>query len=130
MLKFNQAMRNPYQRYECYRSASVPVSTNAHCIVFVKAEDKVVDFHYIDHGGKPRNFVGTDGMSLAKIVDAHGADGFIRINRNFVVNLVAVTALFPTSQGGFAISVEGFPNILPVSRRLVTTVRKHLEGRS
>lgn len=130
MLKFNNAMRNPYQRYECYRSAAQPVSTNAHCIVFVKAEDKVVEFNYIDHGGKPRVFVGTDGMSLAKIIDAHGADGFIRINRNYIVNLAAMTAIFPTSEGGHAVSVEGFPNILPVSRRLVSAVRKHFASKS
>lgn len=125
MLRRNPNMLNPFQQYYASRQSSHAVipSCLAHQIVYAEAKEKVVELFYLDSGGKPKSFVLPSSMSLSQLVADHG-DGFIKVNRNFLVNTVALTGVFPTSDKETGCSVTGFGGVIPVSRRSAITASR------
>jgi sigma-54 dependent transcriptional regulator, acetoin dehydrogenase operon transcriptional activator AcoR len=63
-------------------------------------------------------------VALEEKVRGHG---FLRVNRNFLVNLARVREIAPSFKGGFALVMNGSPEeVVPVSRRHAAEVRRLL----
>lgn len=125
MLRRNPNMLNPFMQYYACRQASHAVipSCLAHQIVYAEAKEKIIEVYYLDSGNKPKSFILPASASLSQIISEHG-DGFIKVNRNYLVNTVALTGVFPVGPKEFGCSVTGFGGVIPVSRRsAVTAVR-------
>lgn len=105
----------------------VPFTTLAHRIVYAKSEHKGVDLYYLDNANKLCSMVIAGETSLAILERTHG-NGFVRINRNLIVNTEAITGVFPVSDKEFACSVVGVANVLPISRRSLKAVRLAFES--
>lgn len=125
MLRRNPNMLNPFQQYFAWRQGSHAVipSCLAHQIVYAEAKEKIVEVYYLDSGNKPKSFVLSAHTSLSQLVADHG-DGFIKVNRNYLVNTVALTGVFPTSDKETGCSVTGFGGVIPVSRRSAITASR------
>lgn len=52
--------------------------------------------------------------------------GFFRIHKTCIVQLKLIQEIFPWSNSGFALHMNGFPNILPIGRDRVKKLRKLL----
>lgn len=111
-------------------------STLAHRIVYAVAKDKGVDIYYLDNGDRPQMMVAHSLKTLAQLQRLHG-DGFVLINRNTLVNTVALTGVFlvdvkKVPKGylrTYGASVLGWPDVvLPVSRRSSNLVRAAFES--
>lgn len=62
--------------------------------------------------------------ALEERVEGHG---YLRVNRNFLVNLNRVREVAPAFKGGFALVMDGSPEeVVPVSRRHVAELRRIL----
>jgi len=55
---------------------------------------------------------------------------FVRAHRSLLVGIAHVEALERTADGGYAVRLRGEADVLPVSRRQLTELRKRLSGRS
>lgn len=123
-MRVNPNMLDPFKLYTApkTRLTSVPASTLAHRILYAYASDKVVELHYLDNMDKHRSLVVTGETSLTQLKIAHGA-GFVLVNRNLLVNTVAMSGVFKTGDKTFGCSIHGSGAVLTVSRRSIKAVR-------
>lgn len=123
-MQVNPVMLQAFKLYSApkRKNQDVPFTTLAHRILYAEAKYKGVDLYYLNNGDALQSLVVSGETSLAELERTHGA-GFIRINRNLIVNTAAITGVFPTSDKNYALSVVGSSNILPISRRSVKAVK-------
>lgn len=130
MLRVNPKMLEAFRPYIGHTNRIHPVAPSvlAHRIAFAEAKDKMIEINYFDAGDKARVMLLAGRDSLKTIMATHGS-GFVQISRNYIVNLEALEAVFPTSDTSYGCSVKGFPGVLPISNRSVKAVRSAFEGR-
>lgn len=123
-MRVNPVMLQPFKLYSApkRKNQAVPPTTLAHRVLYAEAKYKGVDLYYLDNGDALQTLVVSGESTLAGLERNHGA-GFIRINRNLLVNVTAITGVFPTSDKDHGLSVTGSTNILPISRRSLKAVK-------
>ena len=63
-----------------------------------------------------------------KELEEEFAEFFVRVHRNALVNIKGITGLHKVEDGGYALSLNGYGESVPVSRRHMAAVRKLLKG--
>lgn len=126
MIPMNPAMLNQYQTYNgaVNHAEAARKVASAYQIVYAEAKDKIIELHYLVEGSdKLRSMQLPAKASLSQIMCDHG-DGFIKVNRNYLVNTVMLTGVFPVSDKEHGCTVRGATCVIPVSRRSVTLARR------
>lgn len=126
MIPMNAAMLNQYHRYfgVVNHTESTKKVVSAYQIVYAEAKEKIVELFYMVEGSdKLRSLQLPAKASLSQIMCAHG-DAFIKVNRNYLVNTVMLTGVFPVSDKEHGCTVKGATGVIPVSRRSVTLARR------
>lgn len=123
-MQVNPVMLQAFKLYSApkRKNQNVPYTTLAHRVLYAEAKHKGVDLYYLNNGDTLQSLVVSGETSLAEFARTHGA-GFIRINRNLIVNTAAITGVFPTSDKEYGLSMIGTSTILPISRRSVKAVK-------
>ena len=129
MLRVNPVMLDAFRLYSApkNRHQVVTATTLAHRIVYAQSMHKGIDLYYLDNADKLRCLVVSGESSLAEFERNHGA-GFTRVNRNLLVNTVAITGVFRTTDKEHGCSLVGTPTILPISRRRIKDIRLAFES--
>ena len=88
-------------------------------IFFIMAKD---DYSYIFAGNE--RYLST--VSLAKLEERLAPHGFYRAHRRYLVNLSKVTEVNPVSGGTLTLTIAGYDEPIPVSRRRVSALKSEL----
>ena len=114
------------------RPASVPkiaVTVNRHSILL--DVEKVV---YIETASSGRHCIihtvdksYTTTHTLSEYEGKLSQYGFFRIHKTCLVQLKLIQDIFPWSSNGFALHMQGFPEVLPIGRDRIKLLRQKLE---
>lgn len=69
----------------------------------------------------------TTTVSLAEYEKRLGSCGFFRIHKTCLVQLARINDIFPWSNNGYGLHMQGFENVLPIGRERVKELRQNLK---